>query len=699
MCGKKGGKCRCGGVSGAQVKKAVAPQIKASAQGNAHKVNAPSVVPCAVKPVVQPKPTYSIRGVVKDHVGTPLAGAAVTFLGQPAQPPATGNDGAYQFTNLAEGSTGNLTVTLGHLTFVPPIHAVAPLQSNLANLDFDQAAYTVDCALTVQGGADPGPHFRKLLEAAEFVLNGDNAEVKAAGPTGSCSFGLLPSGGTYQVTARLGGVALGPPKPIANLNKAEQLRIQVDTCRIYGTIEKLLADEVDGSSVELRCGAAATKIELKAQPAFEFLHVPKGFKYTLVAKKQGFTIPDKGTDILTQDAERKFSVQMFTLKGRATSMGNGLAGVDIQVSGLRNLKGTVATGADGNYSVDLPKSATPYTVTPVIADCEFTPTSKAGITDKAATADFKQATYKVEVTITGSDPATRSHLDASAGTVGLGGTRRTELQVKLSNRRGAQKPKIGPNTCVFNDVLKGAALTVSLHQPPGYLACPAVPVGADGKATLIATLQPFTIGGTVQKWTGSTNLTAPYGALRMELRDGGRVIEGVPTTGLGAYAFAPVLGGANYQVVPVVQPDNPLITFEPTGGLNNEAYRTHEIKELAANIPNCDFTAMECTLSGPVEARTADFYVSPGHKAVLSAEMVRNLRGERGASHRVRLDLLCEAILYAEANNGQATEANWKKLYDVALNNGSRLTLIFGNKTVPLGAAHFIGNVVTAYHP
>jgi len=701
MCGKGTGKCRCGGVSGAQIKQAAAPQLKAAAQGTSPKLNVPQVLPCGAKPAAPPKPkTYSITGVVRDHVGAPLAGAAVTFQGQPAQPPATGPDGVYRFAALPENAAGDVTVTHGNRGFVPARHAVPPLQADLAALNFQQATFSIDCRLAARGVDLPGPHFSKLLEAAEFVLSGDQDEVKPGGATGSCLFGPLPSGGAFQVAARLGDVALGAAQPIASLTQARQLTFDVEVCRVYGAVEKLLPAELPGCSVELRGGAALAKLDLVDQPNFEFPCVPKGFPYTVAARKPGFTIPEKTIPSLSGDTERKLAARVFTLGGKVTAAGQGLGQVDIQVAGLRNLAGVVATSADGTYSVELPIAAAPYVVTPVKVDCAFEPASRNAITDKAASADFKQATYNVEVTIAGGDVATNSYLNAGAGTPGSGSTRRTELKVKLSSRAKAQNPKVGPNSCVFPTVLKGAALTVTLHQPPGCLACPPVAVGDDGKATLIVTLQTFTIGGTVQRWNGQTGVTSAYTPLNVALRAGGATLQTVPTGPAGAYTFAPVSGGANYEVAPVPVPDTPAITFQPTGAVNTTGYRTHEITELDANIPNCDFMAMRCLLSGGApNAETADFYVNPNQKAVLSNEMVRNLRGERGASHRVRLDYLREAIVHALGNAGQATEAAWKRLYQVNLHDGRQLTLVFGNKTVPAAANDFVGNVVTAYHP
>jgi len=159
---------------------------------------------------------------------------------------------------------------------------------------------------------------------------------------------------------------------------------------------------LSGTEVVLNDGGSLTSVLTEGDGSYQFVRLREGGNYTVSASKPHFTMtPGSQTfNSLTSDQVLDFTAtasaaQFFTISGKASENGIGLASVTVTLSGSQ--PGLRTTDSNGNYSFELVAGGN-YTVTPSLIGFNFGSAQTFNNLSANQTADFAATRQSFVVT-------------------------------------------------------------------------------------------------------------------------------------------------------------------------------------------------------------------------------------------------------------------------------------------------------------
>ncbi|MBD3271712.1 MAG: hypothetical protein GF384_04140, partial [Elusimicrobia bacterium] len=268
----------------------------------------------AVQLIVDPKPTYSISGIIKNSNNNPMQDVEVDLSGNASESISTNAQGYYEFTDLIKGIY-TITPNKQGWTFEPLEINYNPLSQNMTNQNFmgsenQQPVAAITLSTTamefraVQGGSNPQDQSFTVTNTGDpnSVLHWSATENAPWLNLGTPVSGALNQGETSQpptpVAIDISGleaktyyanIVVSDPDPnVASKQIVVTLIIDPEpTYSISGTIKDSNNNPMQDVEVDLS-GNASESISTNAQGYYEFTDLVKGI-YTITPNKQGWT--------------------------------------------------------------------------------------------------------------------------------------------------------------------------------------------------------------------------------------------------------------------------------------------------------------------------------------------------------------------------------------------------------------------------
>jgi hypothetical protein len=317
---------------------------------------------------------FSISGTVT-AAGAPLAGVAMDLTGKATAGTTTDANGHYSFSGLANGDY-TITPTKEGDTFAPASRNPKVNGADVPGQDFTATpvTYSISGTVTAAGAG--------LAEVTIVIWSANDIYNIITGSTGSYSFSGLANG-DYTITPTKDGYTFTP----------ESLTVTVSNGNVPGqnftatpsTLGHAIAGTVttsDGTALSTVAitlsGTATDGITTDSDGNYGFPEFANG-DYTITPGKTGYTftppsrdVKVNGADVTGQDFTATFIG--YSLSGKVTNGGAGLAGVTIDLGGAATDSAT--TDSDGNYTLS-GLASDDYTITPGMSGYTFYPPSRS----------------------------------------------------------------------------------------------------------------------------------------------------------------------------------------------------------------------------------------------------------------------------------------------------------------------------------
>ncbi|HEX7177653.1 MAG TPA: carboxypeptidase regulatory-like domain-containing protein, partial [Pyrinomonadaceae bacterium] len=326
--------------------------------------------------------TYTVSGRVANINNTGIPGATVILSGSSTGTATTNAAGSYFFEGLTIGGAYTVTPTLTH-------HDLAPTSRTITNLESDQTAdfvasftkYKINGRVTKDGSGLPG---------VSVVLSGSQAGAATTDAGGNYSF-TVTALGNYTVTPSHTNHAFTPASRTFDALGSDQTadftgalvsyqltgRVSVGTLGLAGVIVTL-------------SGSTAAIITTDAGGDYTFTVTAEG-NYTVTPSLAHYVFPSANAALnnVSANASADFAGALanYKISGHVTDEGAALGGVTVTLSGTRT--GTATTDAAGAFSFNGLPALGNYTVTPILANRAFSPSSRTvGGLESDQTAEF-----------------------------------------------------------------------------------------------------------------------------------------------------------------------------------------------------------------------------------------------------------------------------------------------------------------------
>ena len=477
---------------------------------------------------------HSISGRVTNQNNAGLPGVTVALSGAQAATATTDAQGNYSFANLPAGGNYAVAASKANYSFGPASVAVGDLGADsAANFTGTLLDYTVAGRVTVGGAGLPG---------VTVTLSGSKAGTATTDASGGYSF-TVPAEGGYTVTPALRHYTFAPASAtFAALggNRTADFAAALNRHAVSGRVADRDNAGIQGVTVTLS-GAQAGTATTDAQGNYSFPGLPAGGNYTLTASGAHYTFAPSSlavNDLAADSAGNNFTGTPveYTVGGRVTSGGAGVAGVTVTLSGTRGA--TAQTDAAGAYSFKAPARGS-YTVTPSKKHYKFAPQSLSfNNLTSAQAADF-------EATLNRHGISGRVSHANDAGMAGVG--------VTLSGAQAGSAVTDAQGNYSFTNLPAGGSYTIAValqHHSFTPASRSFDDLGADARALFGGAPVNYRIAGRV------TERGSPLAGVTVDL-SGAHAVLGphagrVTTGGDGAFSFA-VPAGGDYAVAPSKQ--------------------------------------------------------------------------------------------------------------------------------------------------
>jgi hypothetical protein len=287
---------------------------------------------------------YTISGRVT--VGTaPLPGVTVTLSGGQSASAQTDAGGNYSFT-VPAGAAYTVTPAKTHYTFAPSSQTFGNIGGNR----------TADFAAMLNRHAIGG---RVTLGAAGLpgvtvTLSGTQSAATTTDANGDYAFTNLPAGGDYTVTPAKTHYNFAPAsRTYTNLgaNQTGDFAAALNLHSISGRVADANNTGLAGSAVTLT-GTQSGSTTTDVNGNFSFPSLPAGGSYTVNVSLFSHTLSPSSSTFSDLGQDQFVAVlatfTTYTISGRVTVKGGGLAGATVTLSGTQS--GSVLTATDGSYS-------------------------------------------------------------------------------------------------------------------------------------------------------------------------------------------------------------------------------------------------------------------------------------------------------------------------------------------------------------
>jgi hypothetical protein len=321
--------------------------------------------------------THATTGHITDPAGKALAGALVTLSGSRSATATTDAVGDYSFTGLPSDGSYTLTPTRAGYIFTPPSQTFNnPTSDRTANFAASPDSYRIGGRVTENGAG---------LGGVTVALGGSQTSTATTDAGGNYSF-IVRAQGSYTVTPSKTHYTFASPSVSFNNLAGDQTAnfiATLDRHNIFGRVSDANNTGLVGVTVTLSGSQSATT-KTDAGGNYSFTILAAGGSYTLTPSftQLSFSPASQTFADLSDNAWAGFigGLATYTIRGRVTEKGAGLAGVTVDFAGthpaLGQVGGRVVTGADGSYSFAA-LAGGDYTVTPSKKNYAFDRTSSA----------------------------------------------------------------------------------------------------------------------------------------------------------------------------------------------------------------------------------------------------------------------------------------------------------------------------------
>jgi hypothetical protein len=300
---------------------------------------------------------HTISGRVTTAEGVGLGGVAVALSGSQSATTMTDAAGNFSFANLPAGGDYTVTPSRAHFAFAPDSRSISDLGTDHTS-DFTGTPvnYSISGRVTSEGVG---------LGGVTLSLSGSYDATTITDNTGTYSFSA-PALGNYTVTPSERHHTFTPETAVFNnltANQGADFAATLNRHTISGRVTGAGGTGIPGVTVELsgfQSGTATTD----ADGHYSFANLPAGGSYTVTASRANYTFTDaQSYDDLSADQTSNFigALISYTISGRVTSGGDGLAGIVVKLGG--DGTATATTNSDGNYSFTVTAEGG-YTVSP-----------------------------------------------------------------------------------------------------------------------------------------------------------------------------------------------------------------------------------------------------------------------------------------------------------------------------------------------
>jgi carboxypeptidase family protein len=219
---------------------------------------------------------------------------------------------------------------------------------------------------------------KPLRDVSIMIFDGASTVSTATDANGNYTFGGLPKGGSYTVTARARMKVTPPTRSFTNLMKDESadFSVQRNFYKISGRVTNN-GEPLSGVNI-LLAGSKTDSTTTDANGNYAFGNLPEGGNHTVTPRaRMKVTPPTRSFTNLTKDESADFSVQrnFYKISGRVTSNSGPVSGVNILLQGTKTA--STATDADGNYTFGSLSEGGSYTITPGGGKINFQPTGRS----------------------------------------------------------------------------------------------------------------------------------------------------------------------------------------------------------------------------------------------------------------------------------------------------------------------------------
>jgi protocatechuate 3,4-dioxygenase beta subunit len=332
--------------------------------------------------------THAMAGHITEG-GKALAGVLVTLSGSRGATATTDANGDYSFTSLPSDGIYTLTPGKAGYIFTPPSQTFdSPTSDRTANFAASPDSYRIAGRVTENGAG---------LGGASVALTGSQSATATTDAVGNYSF-TVRAQGSYTVNASKTHYTFAPTTMSFNNVAGDQTANFAATFDRY-TISGRVADAnntgLAGVTITLS-GSQSLTTKTDASGNYSFAGLGAGGSYTLTPSFPQLTFSPASQTFadLGADSFAGFigGLATYTIRGRVTEKGAGLAGVTVDFAGthlaLGQVGGRVVTGADGAYTFAA-LAGGDYTITPSKKNYAFDrPASSFKSLSADQTADF-----------------------------------------------------------------------------------------------------------------------------------------------------------------------------------------------------------------------------------------------------------------------------------------------------------------------
>jgi hypothetical protein len=335
---------------------------------------------------------HKITGSVKRPNGVAMAGVTVALSGGQTATATTDVNGGYAFANLPAGTAYTVTPSR-------PGYDFAPAPKSFAELGADSAAdFTVTPSnIPLTGNVTSGG---AALAGVTVTLSGSKSGTATTDAQGNFSFSIT-SEGSYTVTVSKTHFTFAPPSvTFVNPTSARAANFEgtLNRHKITGRVVDKNNAGLSGVIITLAGSLSGTMVT-DAQGNYSLTNLLASGNYTLTASKANYTFSPASAPVNDLGADQTLNFTGtpvdYSIAGRVTSGGSGLAGVTVTLSGSKS--GATTTDSTGAYSFNAPAEGN-YTVTPSKTHYTFAPAAAtfAGLAGNQ-TADFSATVNRYNV--------------------------------------------------------------------------------------------------------------------------------------------------------------------------------------------------------------------------------------------------------------------------------------------------------------
>jgi len=323
--------------------------------------------------------TYYIGGYVRDNAGNAVTGATMSLNGSATGTMSCGDDGSYQFSNLANGKNYTVTPSKTGYNFTPVYISTSSLAANMNNQNFT-AAVSSPASYYVRGYTidSLGNGISGILVA----LTGNVSMSTSTPANGLYQFTNLPGNAAYAITPAKTGLVFSPGAiNISSLsaNLDNQNFAVANTYTIGGYVYDTRGSGIGGVSVALSGNMNANTVTGN-NGSYNFSGVPAVGSYVVAPSQPNYGCTPASLNF--SNLSNNLTNANFTCKRRYYIRGNvagsnGVAIVKAAVTLTGGQTSAAVTDVNGNYEFDDLDENSSYNITVIKDGYLFNPASRS----------------------------------------------------------------------------------------------------------------------------------------------------------------------------------------------------------------------------------------------------------------------------------------------------------------------------------